>query len=209
MIRVFTLVFCAVMMQQASGVTYVRWGRTTCPSTATPLYVGYAANSHQNHLGSGSNYLCLHNNPKYGNVLEGDQEFGAFIYGVEYILVNGYSNNHPFSYDKIGGKDMSGNDAPCVVCYNSGSTEMIMVPGIPNCPSADMTLEYTGYLASEKYSYTYRAEFVCVDGTPEARPGGEATVGAGAFYPVQSSCGALPCPPYVEGYEVTCAVCTI
>jgi hypothetical protein len=25
---------------------------------------------------------------------------------------------------------------------------------------------------------------------------------------VESHCGSLPCPPYVQGYELTCAVCT-
>lgn len=28
------------------------------------------------------------------------------------------------------------------------------------------------------------------------------------IYPVEAKCGALPCPPYGDGYFVYCVVCT-
>ena len=49
------------------GAVYIRWGRTTCPSTpGTELvYTGRAAGSEATHRGGGANKLCLHNSPQY------------------------------------------------------------------------------------------------------------------------------------------------
>jgi len=211
MMKGLAVVLCLATIQQVSGIIYVRWGRNTCPNSATVLHTGYVGKGHYQHTGSGANYLCLHNKPVWGSgTLAGDQDLAAFIYGVEYQLGQGggYKKDYPFNYDNIGGRDLHDNDAVCAVCYNGGANDVYMVAGRPDCPSADMTLEYTGYLVSERYTH-YRGEFVCLDTSPEARPGGEADLNGGLFYPVQAGCGSLPCPPYVEGNELTCAVCTI
>ena len=47
------------------GVTYVRWGRTTCPDTegTEVVYSGRAAGSHYSHQGGGANYQCITEEP--------------------------------------------------------------------------------------------------------------------------------------------------
>ena len=38
--------------------------------------------------------------------------------------------------------------------------------------------------------------------------GGQDNKNGALFYPVEAVCGSLPCPRYVNGWELTCAVCT-
>ncbi|XP_035657362.1 collagen alpha-2(IX) chain-like [Branchiostoma floridae] len=64
------------------------------------------------------------------------------------------------------------------------------------------------YLMAGYHGHSSRTEFVCMDGEAEALPGGEGDENGALFYPVESRCGSLPCPPYVEGRELTCVVCT-
>ena len=49
------------------GVTYIRWGRTTCPDTpgTEPVYSGRAAGTSHTAQGGTSDYLCLPDNPQY------------------------------------------------------------------------------------------------------------------------------------------------
>ena len=49
----------------SGGVTYVRWGRTTCPNTAELVYAGTVGNSHRSTNGGGSNYQCLTKEPEH------------------------------------------------------------------------------------------------------------------------------------------------
>ena len=95
--------------QAGGGLTYIRWGRTTCPSTpGTQLvYKGRAAGSHYQHSGGGVNKLCLPDSPDY---LSYDATFqnGGLLYGSEYEAWQG----QPF-----GGID--DNNVPCAVCYTS------------------------------------------------------------------------------------------
>jgi len=201
---------CLVLIQLASaGVIYTRWGRTVCPLGTDVLYKGFSAKGHYWHSGSGANYVCAHSNPVFGDgAVPGDQATSAWIYGIEYEFNSGYTNNKPFSYANNNGADLQDNDAPCVVCYNSVASAHHMVVGRPDCPSPDMNLEYSGYLASERHIH-YKGEFVCLDLVPEVRQGGQANDNGGLFYPVQAGCGSLPCPPYTQGLELTCAVCSI
>ena len=60
--------------------------------------------------------------------------------------------------------------------------------------------------------YTSTTEYVCVDEDAEAIPGTSQVAEGTLLFPVESRCvtgGGLPCGPYVDGYELTCAVCTI
>ena len=64
---------------------------------------------------------------------------------------------------------------------------------------------------AEKADY-HRGEYICVDEFAEARPGGSSRNQDGALlHRVEGRCtpGNLPCLPYVNGYELTCVVCTI
>ena len=83
-----------------------------------------------------------------------------------------------------------------------------MIPAKTQCPT-NWTLEYDGYLASERYSHAGRTMYECVDKTPESVPGLNARSSPLChFIPVEPYCNGLSCPPYDAGKELTCAVCT-
>ena len=69
------------------GVTYVRWGRTTCPDTEGTefVYTGRAAGSHYSHTEGGGNYQCVTEEP--ANFAFGPGPVGAsYTYGAEYEI---------------------------------------------------------------------------------------------------------------------------
>jgi hypothetical protein len=68
----------------STGPTYVRWGRTTCPTAATLVYNGYTAGTLQSDTGGGYNYICLHNNPDNVAFSNNANSNSATIYRVEY-----------------------------------------------------------------------------------------------------------------------------
>jgi len=77
-----------------------------------------------------------------------------------------------------------------------------MIPGTKVCP-AGWNLEYAGYLMSSHYTQS-ASEFVCVDKDAEAG-GSNSNLGGGLLYPTEAECGSLPCLPYVQNRELTCA----
>ena len=81
-----------------------------------------------------------------------------------------------------------------------------MIPARTSCPSS-WTREYYGYLMAERYNHS-QSTYECMDKNPESVPGSEGNIGGALFYHVEATCDGLPCPPYVAGREVTCAVCT-
>ena len=69
---------------KTGGVTYVRWGRTTCPDTeGTELvYVGRAAGSYYSHQGHRSTFECVDASAE--TIIGGGASLnGAFFYHVE------------------------------------------------------------------------------------------------------------------------------
>jgi len=46
-------------------------------------------------------------------------------------------------------------------------------------------------------------------GETEPRENGDADLDGAIFSFVEAKCGALPCGPYIDGYELTCAVCSL
>ena len=171
----------------------------TCliPPSITFL-TGVMAGSWYQHSGGGSNYLCLPLNPIYEKV-EGGSQGSMYIYGSEYQVsaqTNIFQNSN-----------LHDHDAPCAVCHTESRGSHMMIPARNVCPSG-WTMEYKGYLMSESYSYKGRTQFICVDGNAEATHGSHADKNGALLYFVQGICGSLPCPPYVQGYELTCVVCT-
>ena len=81
-----------------------------------------------------------------------------------------------------------------------------MIPGTHVCPGG-WTSEYKGYLMATYHGHSHPTEYVCVDRTPEAVPGGHANINGALFFYVKTQCGALTCPPY-DARETTCVVCT-
>ena len=73
----------------SGGVTYIRWGRTTCPNTAGTelVYAGRAAGTHYNQKGGTNDYLCLPEEPQYLEYKPGVQGVSP-IHGAEYQTSN-------------------------------------------------------------------------------------------------------------------------
>ena len=183
---------------RSGGVTYVRWGRTTCPNTTGTelVYTGRAAGSLFYHKGGGSNYQCIVEDPENFDFGAGNID-DSYIYGAEYQMFD----NIPQSY-----RPLNDQDVPCSVCYVASRETVLMIPGKYTCPQ-NWTREYYGYLMAERHSH-HRSTFECVDVAPETITGGRANHEAALFYHVEPRCGSLPCPPYEEQKEMTCAVCT-
>ena len=160
------------------------------------LLTGVMANGHHNLHGSGSNYLCLPNNPNHGKHTGGWQ--GTAIHSTEYE-----SGNFLGSIQSL-----TNHDAPCVVCYVTSRGSQLMVPGRNKCPKG-WTKEYGGYLMSSHHDHKHGTEFVCVDVDAEVVPGSHRDTNGALLYVVETSCSTdLPCKPYTDGHELTCVVCT-
>ena len=82
-------------------------------------------------------------------------------------------------------------------------------PALTECPSG-WHLEYQGYLMSTASYSSHKAfrQTACMDESPEVVQGGEANKNGALFYMIEAKCGSLPCPNYIDGREITCAVCT-
>lgn len=83
-----------------------------------------------------------------------------------------------------------------------------MIPGRNECLPG-MHLEYQGYLMAGHHGHASASEFICVDEAPESTEAGFRDENGKILYVVEAVCGSLPCPEYVEGRELTCAVCTL
>ena len=164
----------------------------------------------QGHIigGSGSNFLCLPENPQWKTYLDGHQPWTGEISGVEYELFNTGDSRHNniFSEVNSGGSPLLDKPAPCAVCYVAGRSTILMVPARTQCPDG-WTTEYAGYLVSEANVDKNRSNYICWDEAPEVAAGGfnkNQTV----IYPVEVKCGTLPCLDYISGRELTCVVCS-
>ena len=146
--------------------------------------------------GGGVNYLCLPLDPEFPDNVQGGEQTGSYIYGVEYEK---WKSSRFFN-------EVQDQDAPCAVCEARNRTQVLMIPAKKTCPDG-WTLEYEGLLASQHNSHK-GSEFVCVSSGMEASHSGNNNDNGGLLYVVEARCGSLPCPPYVAGYELVCAVCT-
>ena len=182
----------------SGGVTYVRWGRTTCPdTTGTELvYTGRAGGSQHDHSGGGSNYQCVVEDPENFDFGPGTVD-ASYMFGAEYEMWGDIpSVNHA----------LDDHDVPCVVCYVSERETVLMIPGKYTCPQ-NWVREYYGYLMAERHNH-HRSTFECMDVDAETEISGRDSRDGALFYHVEPRCGSLPCPPYEEEKEMTCAVCT-
>ena len=119
------------------------------------------------------------------------------MYGTEYNL----NSFNPFK------KNLNDYKAPCAVCFAKSRGSMLMMPARNDCPSG-WTEEYHGYLMTGYYNHKKQRDYICVDEDAQDVPGGKAKKHGALMYFVEGRCGSLPCSPYVEGREFTCAVCT-
>ena len=174
------------------GVTYTRWGKSSCRSGVNLVYAGRAGVS-KHDQGGGVNYLCMPNNPDYIAYIPGVQGH-SYLYGVEYeFTVSSGSAQH---------------NAPCAVCNVPDKSTTIMIPAKTTCPTG-WTREYYGYLMTESRIYK-RFTFECVDVNMEMVPGTRGHHDAGHFFHVEAVCSGIPCGPsaYNNYKELTCALCS-
>ena len=175
------------------GTSYICWGRTECPDTQGTelLYSGVAAGSHFSETGGGSQYLCLPEDPEFLVITPGVQNLRGYLYGTEYQaeevnVLNGLLNHN----------------VPCAVCYTAVRGAVVMIPG-----TSSWTREYYGYLMTMIH-FHQRTTFECVDVNAEAIPNSATSTDPNLFYFTESRCNGINCPPYADGNELTCVVCT-
>ena len=185
--------------REKTGTTYVRWGRTTCPADTESVYIGYAGGSYYNSKGAAVSMLCLPKEPEWHEHSDGVFPRSGFVYGAEYRA-------DPRIYPLFG-KYLSQEDVPCTVCNNKQHSSSIMIPGKTSC-HAGWTLEYTGYLMSGFHFDEAASDYYCVDKDPEALPHGDERRDGKLLYFVEARCGSLMCPPYKDGWELACVVCS-
>ncbi|XP_065903194.1 short-chain collagen C4-like [Dysidea avara] len=177
------------------GTVYVRWGHDQYPSTAQLVYSGRAGGSWYGNSGSGSNPQCLPLNPTYLKTKIGYETLVSDIFGAEYeTSVFGFA------------KSVHNHDVVCAVCYVSQRFAVYMVPAQYTCPSG-WTREYYGYLMAERWNHN-RSQYTCIDKALVTVFRTGANNDGLTFYPEEGRCGSLPCPPYDDNKELTCAVCT-
>lgn len=185
------------------GVTYIRWGRTTCGSDAEKLYDGKVGGNYHNHPGGGANYLCMHNEPQWRNKTGGKLAVHGRIDGTEFEAMD-----QPHLFEKTNAQSLNNNDATCAVCYSDRRVAKVMIPGRRTC-NAGWTKEYEGYLVTGHWNYKANHVYECLDLAPEVVLGTSRDTHASLMYIVTVVCirGSL-CPKYVRDNAVTCVVCT-
>ena len=160
-------------------------------------YPGFIAGAYYSHKGGGGEYICLPNQPKYGKYTN-SFDSGGRIYGTEYQM----SSFNPFN------RNVDNHDAPCVVCYVRSRGTQLMIPAKNDCPHG-WTEEYHGYLMTAHYGHTISRNYIRVDQEPESVPGSHSDRNGALLYLVEPDCNHFSgCPPYYNGRELTCAVCT-
>ncbi|XP_035695695.1 short-chain collagen C4-like [Branchiostoma floridae] len=183
--------------------TYNIWGRRHCPTSSEEIYSGVAGGEYYSHTGGASDFQCLPMDPIYARTAPNEQSTRGLMYPVQYM--GSWPNNAAYTASV-------NHDVPCAVCRARRSTH-ITVPARNVCPSG-WTLEYKGFLlAAYQHSSSYdRSQYICVDELFETVPSTGSSVYAAQLFPAEGKCtsgGGLPCSPYIEGYELTCAVCSI
>lgn len=163
------------------------------------IILGFTAGRH--HLqGGGTSILCLPEEPTWARYSDGADSYRGHIWGAE-IDMDTPSEGRVFE------QRVHGLDLPCAVCLASRAVTY-MFPGRASC-FPGWSIEYTGYLMTNSRNRPHNMEYICSDASPHGVPHGGANDLENVLYLVEARCGSLPCPPYVEGREVACTVCSI
>ena len=162
---------------------------------------GIAGGSHYQSTGGASDYLCLPHDPQWGNHNNVVNNLGE-VYGAEYE-----TPNFPFTIGSNAATTLQDQNVPCAVCQSQGRQSAIMIPARFDCYSG-WTKEYSGYLVSGHRTNPGRYQYACMDKDPDIDVAGFRNENGALFFSVDAVCGSLPCPPYANGRELTCVVCT-
>ena len=147
--------------------------------------------------GGGSSYICLPDTPEFDlPVTPGAQARRSSVYGAEYEMLD----NPP----ALG--NLQDHNVPCAACYAVDRGSKIMIPGKVNCPPT-WTREYYGYLMSESPSH-HRTSYECIDVNADAVQNSGSDDDGAVFYFAEVICHNIRCPPYQNGNELPCVVCT-
>ncbi|KAK3098468.1 hypothetical protein FSP39_019758 [Pinctada imbricata] len=185
------------------GEMYTRWGKDCCRNGSQLVYSGRVGGSNNyKHSGAAVDYLCLPSNPIYEKY-DPKVNNQAFVFGAEYDIWN--INIPGTLFDK---SRYTEKGVPCAVCRPTTPSNVIMIPGRNACYKG-MREEYRGYLMAGYYSHVGASEYICVD-----RDAGTITPKVHSWkkilYAVESMCGGpMECPPYINGAEMTCVVCSL
>ena len=179
---------------RSGGVTYTRWGNSSCPTIAGTelVYSGRAGGTHYSHKGGAANYLCMPLDPEYTLPSRAGVNNRNYVFGVEY--------KGPI-------QGISDHNVPCAVCAVSTREMVLMIPAKTSCPTS-WTREYYGYLMSADHGHPGRSMYTCVDRGQESLPGSHANTNGALFYHVEANCNGMACPPYDPQKELNCVVCT-
>ncbi|XP_071119834.1 short-chain collagen C4-like [Mytilus edulis] len=179
-----------------TGVTYIRWGRKSCPKGVDLVYTGQVGGTYYSYRGGGVNYLCLPNDPENGQHQSFDNDQ---IHGGEYQLT---STMKPSGWSE----SMDNKEVPCSVCYQKQKSAVLMIPGRKTCFKG-WNSEYNGYLMSGHKGH-YKRDYACVDKNAEPLDNKNGEESGALFYPLRTKCSNLRCPPYTNEADVLCVVCT-
>jgi len=84
----------------------------------------------------------------------------------------------------------------------------ITIPAWNDC-YGDWVKEYNGYLYAGDPADKAASEYICMDEILDVLNKSSILSRKKLLYPAIVSCnGAMPCPSYVDGKEVTCVVCS-
>ena len=162
------------------------------------VYSGIAGGPYYTH-GGGSNPQCLPMDPNFLTPISGSQVYRALMHGAEYERVANINSHVHGCHD---------HDVTRAVCHVSNHTAVYMVPAKYICPKG-WTREYYGYLmSSSHFNNRHRTQFTCIDTTLKSVVGSSAGQHGLLVFFVEGRCGSLPCPPYDNTRELSCAVCT-
>ena len=182
-----------------TGVTYIRWGKPTCPQTpgTEMLYAGRAGGTFYNIRGGGAEILCLPETPEY---LNGTSRIGTTLGGIPRMFGTEYEffGTSPLA-------NLANHNVPCASCYVPTRGTVNMIPAKINCPTG-WTREYYGYLTTEHEGH-YRSSYNCVDINSE-NMGSTGNENGAVIYYVASTCHGFDCPPYENDRALSCVVCT-
>lgn len=156
------------------------------------LFAGYAGGSHYSHKGAASNFICLPEDPQWGD--RQPTVNLAYVYGTEYE-------------SNLFGANVHQQDVPWSVCQAKKGRSSIMIPARTSC-YRDWTLQYKGYLGAGYHNHAAATEYICVDENVQTVPGGFENKDGKLIYPVVSKCGSLRCNPYIDNKPLTCVVCS-
>nr|XP_011423386.2 short-chain collagen C4 [Crassostrea gigas] len=182
---------------QNSSVVYTRWGKKTCPSDAEIVLSGFTGGSYYGHKGAAVDPLCLPRDPEWGLYTDGTDGEKAYVFGAEYETATSPGNL----------RSLYQHDVPCAVCLLRNRSVVKMFPARKSCYRG-WKLEYRGNLMAGYYDHPAGSIYTCVDEHPDTLYGGHTNKNGYHFHSIEARCGSLKCPPYVEGREIVCVVCS-